>query len=562
MFFNQTFKNIKRTREIIGVLVKYGFEDIITNSTLRNFVTESKRLTWTRQDKPVFDYSRWERIRMVVEELGPTFVKLAQILSNRPDMLPQPLIDEFEKLQDHVPPFPIEQVRTTIKKELGKDLEHYFNEFNPVPLASASIGQVHKAQLKDGTEVVVKIQRPGVKQVIELDLGIMKDVVNRTERYLKKQGIINAGDVVHALDRSMSKELDYRNEARNIRRFRKLYKDYKNFYIPKAYKDLTTEKVMVIEFASGCKISDVKQLRAWGHDPRKVAENGMDIYLTQIFEYGIFHADPHPGNVLVRKDGVICLIDFGMVGQLNYNDKSAFANIFVAMANRDPRAMASSMKKLSIEDNITDIRTFEYDLNEVIEDYASLDISESSLADMISRLQKIMYDYQMRVPGGIFLIFRAMAILEGIGKQIHPNFNTYEFVRPYGVKLIKQQFKPTNLYNEFSYRFSQFSSFIESLPVEIKSILQKTRKGNLHFEVELQGYGYLLKKMDSITNRISITLIIVALIIGSSIISTVDFPNEHRIWHGMPMISVMGLSAAGFLFLILVYSIFRRRKYK
>ncbi|MEX0813311.1 MAG: AarF/ABC1/UbiB kinase family protein [Chitinophagales bacterium] len=562
MFFNQTFKNIGRTREIIGVLVKYGFEDAITNTTLRNFITERKRLTWMRQNKPVFEYSRWERIRMVVEELGPTFVKLAQILSNRPDMLPQPLIDQLEKLQDHVPPFPIEEVRAIIKKELGKDLEHFFNDFNPVPLASASIGQVHKAQLKDGSEVVVKIQRPGVKDIIELDLGIMKDVVNRTERYLKKQGIINAGDVVSALERSMGKELDYRNESRNITRFRKLYGDYKNFYIPRSYKDLTSEKVMVIEFASGCKISDVRQLRAWGHDPRKVAENGMDIYLTQIFEYGIFHADPHPGNVLVRKDGVICLIDFGMVGQLNQNDKIAFANIFVAMANRDPRSMASSMKKLSIEDDITDMRAFEYDLNEIIEDYASLDISESSLADMIARLQKIMYDYQMRVPGGIFLIFRAMAILEGIGKQIHPNFNTYDFVKPYGVKLIKQQLMPKNIYNELSHRFNQFSALFGSIPVEIKSILQKTRKGKLHIEVELQGYGYLLKKMDSITNRISITLIIVALIIGSSIVTTADFSKELRIWYGMPMISVMGLSAAGFLFLILAYSIIRRRKYK
>lgn len=562
MFFNQTFKNIRRTREIIGVLVKYGFEDVITNSTLRNFVTESKRLTWTRQDKPVFEYSRWERIRMVVEELGPTFVKLAQILSNRPDMLPQPLIDEFEKLQDHVPPFPFEQVQSTIKSQLGEDIEDLFDNFNPEPLASASIGQVHKARLKDGTEVVVKIQRPGVKEVIELDLGIMKDVVNRTERYLKKQGIINAGDVVRALDRSMSKELDYRNEARNITRFRKLYKDYKNFYIPKAYKEWTNEKVMVIEFARGCKISDVKQLKAWGHDPKKVAENGMDIYLTQIFEYGIFHADPHPGNVLVRKDGVICLIDFGMIGQLNQNDKMAFANIFVAMANQDARAMASSMRKLSIEDDITDIRAFEYDLNEIIEDYATLDISEGSLADMINSLQKIMYDYQMRVPGGVFLIFRAMAILEGIGKQVHPNFNTYDFVKPYGLKLIKQQLKPSNLYNELSYRFNQFTSFFGSLPMEIKTILQQTRKGNLHIEVELQGYGYLLKKMDSIANRMAITFIIAALIIGSSIAMMADFPPEARTEYGLPSISVMGLTAAGFLFLILSYSIIRRRKYK
>ena len=206
--FNQTFRNLGRMREILAILVKYGFEDIVTNSTLRNFVSETRRHSWLRQEKPVFEYTRWERIRMAAEELGPTFIKLAQVLSIRPDMMPEPLIKEFEKLQDRVPPFPFEQAKVIIERELGRPISEVFSEFNEKPLASASIGQVHKARLKTGQEVVVKVQRPEVAEIVERDLAIIKDVVQRADRYLKKQGVLNAPDVVRAFDRSIMKELD------------------------------------------------------------------------------------------------------------------------------------------------------------------------------------------------------------------------------------------------------------------------------------------------------------------------------------------------------------------
>jgi ubiquinone biosynthesis protein len=562
LFKGQTFKNIGRIREIIGVLVKYGFEDIVTNSTLRNFVSEKVRISWVRQDKPVFQYSRWERIRMVCEELGPTFVKLAQVLSNRPDMLPAPLIEEFEKLQDNVPPFAFAKVKEIIESETGKKLEDVFEVFNEKPLASASIGQVHKARMKDGKEVVVKIQRPEVREQVESDLAILVDAVNRADRYLQKQGITNAPDLVRSFERSMNKELDYRNEARNLDRFRTLYKDYKNFYIPRAFREFSSENVLIMEFVSGCKISDVAQMRAWGLDPRKVAENGMDIYLTQIFEFGIFHADPHPGNVLVRKDGVICLLDFGMVGTMMKKDKFAFAGIFIGMAEGNAHKMATSMKALSIDDRVEDMRQFEYDLNEIIEDFTALDVNESSIADVVERLQKVMYDYQIRVPGGIFLVFRAFAILEGIGKTIHPHFNTYDFIRPYGIKMMKEKYSPQNIFTDVTDQFGQINSFLTAFPKDIKTLLAKAQRGKLHFEVELQGYGYLLKKMDSVANRISLTFLTVAFVIGSAISMTATFGPEMNYLYGLPEISVYGLWTAGFFLLLLLISVVRRRKYK
>lgn len=563
MPFNQTIRNLNRTREILGILIKYGFEDIITNSTLRNLVTESTRISWLRQDKPVFEYTRYERIRMCAEELGPTFVKLAQVLSNRPDIIPDALVREFEKLQDRVPPFPFEEAKAIIERETGKNLEDIFEEFSEKPMASASIGQVHRARLKTGELVVVKVQRPDVAEIISQDLAVIKETVKRADRYLKKQGVLNADEVVKVFERSMQKELDYNNEARNIERFRATYKHRTDFYVPKPYREFSSEKVLILEFVEGCKITDVRQLKEWGISPVKVVEQGMDIYLSQIFEYGYFHGDPHPGNVLVDKNGRIILLDFGMVGQLMKKDKYAFAGIFIAMSRHNAQEMAVQMRKLAVEDNIVDMRQFIYDLNDLIEDYASLDVSESSIQDVITRLQKIMFDYKITVPGGVFIIFRAFAILEGIGKKMHPNFKTYEFIKPYGQKLIAEQLKPGNLAEEARSRLSNISAFLNSFPVEVRGILQKASRGKLHFEVELQGYGYLLKKMDSIANRMSITYIICALIIGSSIALLADFEGkEMPFYYGINQWSFGGYCIAGGLFIILSYAILRRRIYK
>jgi ubiquinone biosynthesis protein len=556
------FRNMGRTREILSVIIKWGFEDLIINSTLRNLVPESTRIKWIRDDKPVMEYTRYERIRMAAEDLGPTFVKLGQILSNRPDIIPEGLVKEFEKLQDSVAPFESEKAKRIIEKETDMKIADLFEWFEDKPIASASIGQVHKAKLRTGELVVVKVQRPDVAEIIDRDLQIIKDVVARADRYLKKQGILQADDAVRTFERSMLKELDYRNEARNIERFRSTYKFRTDFYIPQVYRQYSTDRVLIMEYVEGCKITDMEQLKKWNIDPKMIVEKGMDIYLTMIFEFGYFHGDPHPGNILVRQDGVILLLDFGMIGQLMKKDKYAFAGIFVSMARNDAREMANSLIKLAVEHNITDMRQFVYDLNDLIEDYAYLDVSESSIQDVIQRLQKIMYDYKITVPGGIFIIFRAFAILEGIGKKMYPGFRTYDFIRPYGQRLVTEQLKPENLAEEANSRFSALSSMLNTLPAEIKSIMQKTTRGKLHFEVELQGYGYALKKWDSITNRLSITYIICALIIASSIALLPNYPEEMKFYYGINRWSFMGYCTSGILFIILTYTIIRRRIYK
>ena len=550
--FKNTISNLARIREVAEVLLRYGFEDVVTNTSLRRLVSQSRRLSWQRADRQVFETTRWERVRLIIEELGPTFIKLAQAMSNRADLLPQELIDEFEKLQSNVPPFETALARQIIEEELGRPIAEVFGEFNDVPIGSASIGQVHKARLLTGEDVVVKVQRPGVREKVRSDLALLHELVRITAGFLQKQGLANPQDIVDAFERSMSKELDYTAEARSMEQFRKLYEDYTTFYVPKPYRELSTTRILVIEFVSGCKITDKPQLLEWGLDPATVAENGMDIYLTQIFEFGIFHADPHPGNVLVQPDGIIVLIDFGMVGRLTKQQKYAFAGVFIGMARQDARSMALNFRRLAITAEIPDMRAFEVDLSQLIEDFAMLDVQEMSMSDLADALQGIIYTYKLQVPGAVFLILRALVILEGIGKVLHPNFNTFEFVRPYGARIIREQYSRQNLLSEAEYTGTQLLALLQTLPADIRQIVRKISKGELRLKFELVGYNTLLRKADQLVSRTILALLGVGGLLFSGLSLMGRYSPDMPYHRGVPEITWWSLGATGFLLLVLL----------
>lgn len=560
MLFESAFRNINRTRAIINVLIKYGFEDLVTNTPLQKVIPNKILVEWTREDRLVNDSTRWERVRMACEELGPTFIKLAQILSNRADLVPKELIIELQKLQSEVSPTPFHIIKARVEKEMGKPLEEVFEYFDEKPIGSASIGVVHKAKLLTGEVVVVKVRRPNVARIMHEDLEIIKYVVSKADKYLEEQGMPNAMDAVTAFEGSMLKELDYKNEGKNIESFRNFYKKYKNFYVPKAYRDISTEKVLVIEYVEGCKITNLKQLAEWNLDPKEIAERGMDVYLMQIFEFGYFHSDPHPGNILVKPDGTLILIDFGMLGKLMKPDKFAFANVMIAMGREDAQAMARNLKKLSIEDEIDDIKNLEYDLAEIIDEYANVPVADSSIENMINDLQAVMYKYKMRVPGGVFLIFRALAVLEGIGKIMHPEFNISAFVVPYGIKIIKEQYSPKEVLDNVLYKSTEVLTLLSSIPSELSTILKKTRKGDLRLKIEHQGYEMFLNGLDRLVNKIILTFIIVTLVISSSILSLGEFSPAQMSRFGVPLLSMAGYLFAMFLGLILLISILRTKK--
>jgi len=549
--FKNTISNLARIRQVAEVLLRYGFEDIVTSTPLRRLVSQSRRLSWQREERPVFETTRWERIRLSIEELGPTFIKLAQAMSNRADLLPQPLIDEFEKLQSNVPPFDVAIARQIIEEELGRPINEVFSEFDDNTLGSASIGQVHRARLLTGEEVVVKVQRPGVQQKVKSDLALLHELVRLTAGFLRNHGLANPQDIVDAFERSMSKELDYTAEARSMEQFRKLYADYTTFYVPKPFREFSTARVLVIEFVSGCKITDKARLLDWGLSPETVAETGMDIYLTQIFEFGIFHADPHPGNVLVQPDGTVVLIDFGMVGRLTKQQKYAFAGVFIGMARQDARSMALNFRRLALTAEIPDMRAFESDLSQLIEDFAMLDVKEMSMSDLADALQGIIYTYKLQVPGAVFLILRALVILEGIGKVLHPSFNTFEFVRPYGARIIKEQYSPDNILSEAQYTGAQLLALVQTLPTDIRQIVRKISKGELRVKVELSGYQQLLRKADQLVSRTILAILCMAGLLFSGLTLLGRYSPDMPYHRGVPEITWWSLGATGFLLLIL-----------
>lgn len=560
--FKNTISNLHRLRQVAEVLLRYGFEDIVTMTPLRRLVSQSRRLSWHREDRTVFETTRWERVRLIIEELGPTFIKLAQAMSNRADLLPQELIDEFEKLQSNVPPFDVAVARQIIEEELKRPITDVFSEFDDVPIGSASIGQVHRARLLTGEEVVVKVQRPGVQEKVRGDLALLHELVRLTAGFLSNHGLANPQDVVDAFERSMSKELDYNAEARSMEQMRTLYADYKTFSIPKPYRELSTSRILVIEFVKGCKITDKEQLLAWNLRPEKVAETGMDIYLTQIFEFGFFHADPHPGNVLVRPDGTLVLIDFGMVGRLTKQQKYAFAGVFIGMARQDARSMALNFRRLAITAEIPDMRAFEADLSQLIEDFAMLDVQEMSMSDLADSLQTIIYNYKLQVPGAVFLILRALVILEGIGKVLHPNFNTFEFVRPYGARIIKEQYSPENILSEAQYTGAQLLALLQTLPADVRQIMRKISKGELRVKVELSGYQTLLRKADELVSRSILALLCVGGLLFSGLTLLGRYSPEMPYRRGVPEITWWSLGATGFLLLVLFLLGVTRRKEK
>ncbi|MBD2769986.1 AarF/ABC1/UbiB kinase family protein [Hymenobacter sp. BT664] len=549
--FKNTISNLHRIRQVAEVLLRYGFEDVVTTTPLRRLVSQARRLKWQRADRQVFETTRWERVRLSIEELGPTFIKLAQAMSNRADLLPQALIDEFEKLQSNVPPFETALARQIIEQELGRPITEVFSEFDDTTLGSASIGQVHRARLLSGEEVVVKVQRPGVREKVRSDLALLHELVRLTAGFLQKQGLANPQDIVDAFERSMSKELDYTAEARSMEQFRKLYADYTTFYIPKPFREISTERILVIEFVSGCKITDKAQLLAWGLSPETVAEVGMDIYLTQIFEFGVFHADPHPGNVLVQPNGTVVLIDFGMVGRLTKQQKYAFAGVFIGMARQDARSMALNFRRLALTAEIPDMRAFEADLSQLIEDFATLDVKEMSMSDLADALQGVIYTYKLQVPGAVFLILRALVILEGIGKVLHPNFNTFEFVRPYGAKIIREQYSRQNLLSEAEYTGTQLLALLQTLPADVRQIVRKISKGELRLKFELIGYQTLLRKADQLVSRTILALLSVGGLLFSGFTLLGRYSPDMPYHRGVPEITWWSLGATGFMLLIL-----------
>lgn len=505
--------DFKRLKEIIKVLGKYEFVDIIKRTGLKDTFTRFFRSKLETE----LDATVPERILLVFEELGTTFIKFGQILSTRPDLVGEDIANELTKLQDDVPPVPFESVKKMVEKELDSPLNKLFLEFKEEPMASASIAQVHQAKLKDGTLVAVKVQRPEIIDQIRKDITIMRYLEGQLERTISTLKYYNVSGVIDEFERAIEKELDFSLEARNMEKFRSAFKDNPKICAPETYKRYSTNKVLTMEYIKGIKISDIQKSNI-KLNGKYIARIGADCYFRQIFEYGFFHADPHPGNFFIKDNNVLCFVDFGMMGHLDNEFIDNLAELFVFIIDYDISGIISQLMYMRIIEDTTDTDELRSDLIDLLDKYYGAEIK--NLGGMITEFSTpdIMAKYKIKLPRDFILLGKVLNMAEDIGRSLDPTFNAFKMAEPLIDKLLKKRLNPLNILDYQTQYLFELQHIGKDLPRTISQALLKAKKGEIGIELEMKELDEFSNKLEKIINRVSIAVIISALIVGSSLV--------------------------------------------
>lgn len=496
----------KRYRKVLSILAKNGFGDIISRSLFSRFRKQSPDSAQRKAD-------RWIRFRKALEELGPTYVKFGQVLSNRPGILPDDLIAELTRLQDQVAAFPFEEVRQIIEQEFKKPLEEVFVEFSEKPVASASIAQVHKAKLPSGQIVAVKIRRPGIEEIIRADVAIMKDIAKLMMRN-DELASLRPLELVGAFEKTILAELDFDKEFKNLRKFHELFEGDKTVKIPYPIQEYSREQFITLEFIEGIKISRKEELIAAGYDMQLIARRGFDAFFKQIFEWGHFHADPHPGNLIVMPGNIIGILDFGMVGQLSPADRSALVEFVIALGRDDIARIVENIEKLQ-GSPIEDRSSLEKDLAAFIGDFGGQAVMEIDLNDALEKGRKLAFKHNLKLNPDLFLLFRTISLLEGIGISLDPEFRSLDVIKPYAFKLLRKQLDPRNLLKSkalISWA-ADWYQLLQVLPGDVRKISAKLRDDQFKIKTENPAMDRLTVQVKQTGSQLSRTLIFIVLLV-------------------------------------------------
>jgi ubiquinone biosynthesis protein len=551
------YKNLNRFREITNTLIKYGFDYFVKQLGLTNLISKGEKILKLKPSK-IAQLPLPVRIHLALEELGPTFVKLGQILSTRPDLIPPDYIKELQKLQDKVPPFAYDLVEQIIKKELGADIPKIFKSFEQKPFAAASLGQVHQAILENGDKAVVKVQRPDIEKVIETDLDILFHLARLTEKHIPASRLYDPVGIVEEFAKAIRLELDYGNEGRNAERFKKNFEDDKRIYTPKIYWEFSSRRILTMELIEGIKINNLKELDKIGYDRKKIAENGAKAFMKQILIDGFFHADPHPGNMLVMKDEIIGFMDFGMMGRLDEEIKEKCIDLLIAILERNPNKIINEILNLGItSQEEIDTRSLKIDVREMLDQYYDKSLKEIKLGELISQLVEVSIKYHIKMPAEFALLGKSLITIEGIGLELDPDFNLAEIAKPYAKNLILERKSPQRLILKLLNDLAELYNLIILIPGQLSKTLKKMEEGVFKLEFQHRGLENLISALDRSTNRLSYSLILAAIIIGSSLIIQTD-KGPH--FMGFPVIGVLGFLIAAILGLGLVIMILRSGK--
>ena len=551
----RTYRNLKRYRQILTVLFRYGFDDIIELLKIDQYIEIGLQVISRKRRERVERLSRAVRVRLAIEELGPTYIKMGQILSTRPDLVPVDFVRELAKLQDKVPAFPFSDILRIIQQETGKPVDDLFDQLEPEPLASASIGQVHRARLKDGEPVAVKVQRPGIQKLVEVDLEIMLHLATLAERHIEELAHHKPVKIVEEFARSIEKEMDYTLEATSMERVAQTFLHDETVYIPKVYREITTKRVLTQEFVDGIKISLVDQLDKNGYDRKLITRRGADILLTQIFEHGFFHADPHPGNLFALPGNVIGMLDFGMMGTVDRKTRERFVDLVAAVVRRDEARVTRVLLKLTLWDDEPDSRLLNKDVADFMGEHLYKPLKDINVGKLLNQMLELAAQHRLRVPPEIFLMMKAGSAVEGVGLMLDPDFDMIAHAEPFIKQVKLDRLSPKRLGSDAVNLLSQYLDFLQVFPKDLLEITRTVRQKKFTFMLELKNMENMLVTHDQISNRISFSIVIAALIVGSALIVISKTPP---LFFGISLIGIIGFVTAAMMGVWLLVAIIRK----
>ncbi|WP_295211427.1 AarF/ABC1/UbiB kinase family protein [Chryseobacterium sp. sg2396] len=547
--FDKQQRKLKRSARLISVLSKYGFKDMLARMNSGN-----KADIPVNPDEVISKGTVYERIRLVLEELGPTFVKLGQTFSNREDLLPPELIQELQKLQDKVETVEM-NVEEILENEFNISVQNHFSEIKKKPLATASIAQVYKAVLADGTDVILKIKKPDVQTLIEDDLLLIKDLEKLVSSYSEIGEKLNLKQAISTFEKSLLEEVSLINEKENILQFRRNFKNSKETYVPKVYEDYSNNNVLCMEFIDGIKVTDTKTLLEYDIDPVYISETGLRLFVSQILDYGFFHADPHAGNILVKKDGKVVFIDFGAVGKIPPNDKEILENLIVSFVAKNPHKIVRYLKKMAVSYQIPDEKRFEADVEDILNFVHSTSLKEINPQAIINKMKDVLKDNRLYMPDYFYLLFKGIGLIEGVGRTINPDLDVVKSLHPYTRKIFVKKISPKNLMKTGMDRMLMFTDNVDEIPKELRSVLQKLDENKFTVSSEIKN----IEKTNQLIKS-SIVNLILAMVLGANIIATaIVFVSEAGPRIGeLSLVAVLGFIFSVFLIIVILLRITRK----